>query len=64
MSWTQGIQVRENLPESFVIWADNQSSGILECVVWDAYKPGVFHIDYYDETRSTFIESKTFKLKV
>lgn len=48
MSWTQGVQLREDLPRSFVKWADLQDKDgrKLSCIVWDETEPDVFYMDY------------------
>jgi hypothetical protein len=45
MSWTQGIQPRETLPEWFVKWADVKLGEPLSCIVWDAAEPNIVHLD-------------------
>ena len=45
MSWTQGIQERETLPEWFVKWADEKLGEPLICIVWDATEPNIVHLD-------------------
>jgi hypothetical protein len=64
LSWTQGVQVREDLPEWFRIWADAQATkdGICEALVWDITEPGLFHLDYYNETG--IVESLSFRKKL
>lgn len=35
MSWTQGIQPREDLPDAFVKWADSKKPGAeLQYITW------------------------------
>lgn len=34
MSWTQGIQLREELPAKFLEWADKQKGAPLEYITW------------------------------
>jgi hypothetical protein len=34
MSWTQGIQTREELPAPFLAWADGLGKGPLEYITW------------------------------
>lgn len=63
MSWTQGVQLRADLPSHFVKWADSQSElGKLECIVWDDTEPNVVHLDFYNEGK--IVEAKTFKLQL
>lgn len=46
MSWTQGIQVREELPAKFLTWADQQMDGApLEYITWFDLGDEVF-LDY------------------
>jgi hypothetical protein len=44
MSWTQGIQARDTLPEWFVKWADEKLGEPLDCIVWDAQEPNIIHL--------------------
>ena len=45
MSWTQGIQERDSLPEWFVGWADSTLGENLECIVWDDTEPNIVFLD-------------------
>lgn len=49
MTWTQGVQLREDLPDAFVTWADAEAvkrdiPGRLEYIAWD--EPGIVHLDF------------------
>ena len=46
MSWTQGIQVREDLPEKFLLWADNRGKGELRYITWFEEDRNVIFLDY------------------
>ena len=46
MSWTQGIQLRDELPEVFVKWADALGKGELQCIVWFDEDRTTFYLDY------------------
>lgn len=46
MSWTQGIQAREHLPEAFVKWADGLGKGALEYITWDDTDRRTLFLDY------------------
>ena len=50
MSWTQGLQGRETLPEWFVKWADVELGEQLNCIVWDAAEPNIVHLDGDNKT--------------
>ena len=65
MSWTQGIQPREDLPELEVQKLDKLGeakfgvSGFkFQAFVWDDAEPGVIHLDYQDD----FGEYRSLKL--
>lgn len=46
MSWTQGIQVREELPPKFLTWADQQMDGApLQYITWFGFDREIF-LDY------------------
>ncbi len=48
VSWTQGIQLREELPERFLAWADKQKGGApLQYITWFDLGDEVF-LDYGD----------------
>lgn len=34
MSWLQGVTPREDLPASFLEWADGQGKGALQYITW------------------------------
>lgn len=34
MSWTQGVQTREDLPAKFLEWADSLGKGDLQYITW------------------------------
>ena len=47
VSWDQGIQVREDLPERFVAWADKQKGGVkLEYITWFESERETVYLDY------------------
>ena len=46
MSWTQGIQMREDLPPKFRLWADTLGKGEIQCMVWDDTEPNILYLDY------------------
>lgn len=46
MSWLQGIQTREELPASFLTWADGKGNGPLEYICWFADAPREVFLDY------------------
>lgn len=63
MSWTQGVQLRADLPQHFIDFADKQcDKGTLNCIVWDTAEPNLVHLHYYDESER-LVEIKTFRLK-
>jgi hypothetical protein len=56
MSWTQGIQSREDLPDAFVKWADSKKPGEkLQYITWFGMDKD-FILDYGDggALRATF----------
>ena len=49
MSWDQVIQLREDLPASFVAWADKQKDGAkLEYITWFGLGREEVFLDYGD----------------
>lgn len=46
MSWTQGVQPREDLPSAFLRFADSRGLGPVEYITWDATRPDVVFLDY------------------
>lgn len=46
MSWDQGVQVREDLPKKFVVWADEKGGAPLEYITWFGSEPEVVYLDY------------------
>lgn len=50
MSWDQGIQVREDIPEQFRALADRLGEkrgwGEVQCLVWFTSEPNVLILDY------------------
>jgi hypothetical protein len=69
MSWTQGIQVREDCSENQVKNLDKigeikfGEGYKFMAFVWDEREPGIMHLDYQNETghyRSLRYETKTF----
>lgn len=60
MSWLQGVQPREELPASFLKWADGKMDGApLEYICWWADEPRVLMLDYGEagSLKATFKES-------
>jgi hypothetical protein len=53
MSWTQGIQPRDTLPEWFVKWADEKLGEPLICIDWDTTQPNI-----------VFLASETFTARL
>lgn len=46
MSWDQGVQVREDLPPKFILWADQQKGGApLQYITWFGLGHEIF-LDY------------------
>lgn len=56
MSWTQGIQVRADLPAKFLAWADGLGKGDLQAIVW--WEPD------HSEVILDYGEAGSFKVKV
>lgn len=56
-----GVLLRHELPDWFIIMADQRSKGNLEYIVWDPENTNVIHADYF--VSGEFYESKTFKMK-
>lgn len=46
MSWTQGIQPREELPEWFVKWADERADAHLEYITWFGGDENIVYLDF------------------
>ena len=64
MSWTQGVQVREDLPDKWIRFLDDKApKGYkLQAIVWDdAVDRNVFYADYYND--QDMIYSLTFRIK-
>lgn len=60
MSWLQGVTERQDLPESFVKWADGKMEGApLEYITWFADAPREVFLDYGESgsIKVTFKES-------
>lgn len=54
MSWTQGIQLREDLPAKFLEWADKQKGGApLEYITWFGLGEDLF-LDYGEAGSLTY----------
>lgn len=49
MNWSQGIALRDELPQPFVRMLDGNSQGFLEAVSWHVDRPGRFAALYYFE---------------
>lgn len=61
MSWDQGVQLREDLPEGFVKWADSKMDGAeLQYITWFGLGEEVY-LDYGDagSLKLTFKDMKT-----
>jgi hypothetical protein len=52
VTWTQGLQEREDIPARFLAWADDQGAtrgwGSLEYITWFDAEPNVLILDYGD----------------
>ena len=46
MSWVQGITPREELPASFVAWADTKAAEPLQYITWFGVNPAEVILDY------------------
>lgn len=47
MSWDQGVQTREELPEKFLAWADRKiPGGRLEYITWFESERHILYLDY------------------
>ncbi len=59
MSWLQGVTERQDLPDSFVKWADGKGKGDLQYITWFADAPREVFLDYGEEgsIKVTFKES-------
>lgn len=59
MSWLQGVIERDDLPESFLKWADAHGKGALQYVTWFDDERRVLFLDYGEEgaLRAVFRES-------
>lgn len=60
MSWTQGITERDDLPASFLAWADSKMDGApLEYITWFEPDRKVVFLDYGNagSLKATFKES-------
>lgn len=60
MSWLQGVMPREELPASFLTWADSKMDGApLEYITWFADAPREVFLDYGEagSLKATFKES-------
>ena len=61
MSWTQGIMVREEIPQPLLAILDAKSEGYAEAIVWDTQTPHDFGVMYYKD--GIYFESQSFTLK-
>ena len=51
MSWDQGFQPREEIPEVFVKWADARLSAPLSYITWFGSEPDIVYLEGEDGSR-------------
>ena len=51
MSWDQGFQPREDIPEVFVKWADARLSAPLSYITWFGSEPDIVYLEGEDGSR-------------
>jgi hypothetical protein len=63
MSWTQGVQLREDINETWVTRLDSYTDvGRVASIVWDLTEPELLHVMYEDD-KGYLINQITFKIK-
>lgn len=63
MSWTQGVQLREDINETWVTRLDSYTDvGRVASIVWDLTEPELLHAMYEDD-KGYLINQITFKIK-
>jgi hypothetical protein len=63
MSWTQGVQLRGDMAESWVARLDSYTDvGKVASLVWDLTEPELLHAMYEDE-KGYVVKTITFKVR-